>query len=635
MSVKQLPSIGLLVKSILFYVLVSFHTLAQGPSELAVLSDQVQQLFKVDSELIDAVEVTQLSKKILDNRQHYSNDVLAKVFLLSARIASNQGDTKKVLQYAQNGLTVNTLDRKVKLLLTLKVASVYVAQKRYKQLLFLMDNVINANESSDNMKYQLLSLSYRSVAYSMLGKHHQALNDLKRVELGVNHSELKEQIELLTILAMAYHHLGDYQTSLTMQLKILKSRFEMGRMKNIDQTYLFLGYAYLYLQRFDDAYNAFWESKNYAISKSAAISIARANKGLGVVLVAQKQFQQAIAPLQEAIVIFKENQILDNQIETMVALAKAKIGVHSFNEGYKVLLDVISLLDGADISKEYAGFYRMVAEMYYKQQDYQTAYLWRAKHSQVLLSKMAEKKKKASLVQSLPHLALQASRWNIPSEQSKKLAVKLAENNEISSSFFEKYQKQRDILFSVLVLTCLLFIIVVTLLFKLRRQKAKSLNDVFEKLSSVITNPMQTKFDYQLAFKKARKFHYPFSVGYLIVENWQQLDFHFSNKTINAVTKEITDVIHENLLEFDYAGLLVKGEYLLMFEHQSDVEITAKLDKIVQAVNAIAFAELGDFSVTMKYSLNKPNFKDIDPYLFLARIAESVSIDKVNQPQVN
>ncbi len=636
MSVRQqLYILGLSAKAIALYLTLSFNAYAQGPSELAVLSNQVQQLLKVDSEIIDSAEVIQLSKKILDNRQHYSNDVLAKVFLLSARVASNEGDINKVSEYAKNGLSANTLDKKIKLLLALKLASVYVSQQQYQDLLELMQKVINSSEYSRNIKYQLFSLSYRSVAYSMLGKHQQALNDLKRVELGINHSELKEHIELLTILAMAYHHLGDYQTSLTMQLKILKSRFEMGRMRNIDKTYLYLGYAYLYLQRFDDAYNAFWESKNHAINKRAKISIARANKGLGIVLIIQKQFHQAIAPLQEAIMVFQENSMFDNHIETMVALAKAKIGVQSHDEGYNLLLEVIRLLDGADISNEYAGFYRMVSEMYYRQKNYQAAYLWREKHSLVLLTKLASKKKKASIVYGLPHLALEASRLNIPIEQSKKLAVKLAENNELSSSYFDKYQEQRIIVISLSVLAGLLFMTVVTLLLKFWTQKTKSKNDVVEKLNKVITNPMQTKSDYQLAFKKARKFHYSFSVGYLIVENWQQLDFHFSKKTINAVTKEIACVINEYLMEFDYAGLLIKGEYLLLFEHQSDEEVIEKLDKLVQAVNAIAFADLGDFSITVKYSLNKPNFKDIDPYLFLARIAESGNIDKVNQPQVN
>ncbi len=636
MSVRQLLYItGFLFKILLSYITLSFSTYAQGPSELAVLSNQVQQLLKVDSEVIDTAAVTIMSKKILDNREHYSNDVLAKVFLLLARIANNQGDMKKVLHYAESGLSANTLDKKIKFLLTLKLASVYMSQKQYQELLALVQTVINSDEFSQYTNYQLLSLSYRSVAYSMLNKHHQALNDLKRVELGINHSQLTENIELLTILAMAYHHLGDYQTSLTMQLKILQSRFKMGLMRNIDQTYLYLGYAYLYLQRFDDAYNAFWESKNHAINKQAIINVAHANKGLGIVLTIQKQFDKAIEPLQEAVVVFKEYKMSDNQTETMVVLAKAKIGAGLSDDAHAHLLEIIQILDGKDISIEYPGFYRMVSEMYHRQADYKSAYLWMEKYSSALRIKLVDKKKKASLVHGLPHLALELSRLKVPIEQSKELAVELAKKNQISSSFFNKYQEQRVIVISLTVLVLLLSLAVVGFIVKLRMEIAKSRNDVLENFHTVTTNPMQTKFDYQLAFKKARKFQYAFSVGYLIVENWQELDFHFNKRSIKAVTSEIADVIDEYLMEFDYAGLLTQGEYLLLFEHQSDEQIIKKLDKLIQAVNATAFADIGDFSLTMKYSLNKPKFQDIDPYLFLAHIIESLSINKVNTSQAS
>jgi GGDEF domain-containing protein len=248
---------------------------------------------------------------------------------------------------------------------------------------------------------------------------------------------------------------------------------------------------------------------------------------------------------------------------------------------------------------------------------------------------LADKKTKASLVHGLPHLALELSRLKVPVEQSKKLAVELAEDNEISSSFFNKYKEQRVIVISLTVLVLLLLFASLGLLFKLRAQTTKPRNDALEKFNTVTTNPMQTKSDYQLAFKKARKFQYAFSVGYLIVENWQELDFHFNKRSIKAVTREIAEVIDEYLMEFDYAGLLTQGEYLLLFEHQSDEQIINKLDKLIQALNATAFADIGDFSLTMRYSLNKPKFQDIDPYLFLSHIIESLSINKVNTSQAS
>ena len=109
---------------------------------------------------------------------------------------------------------------------------------------------------------------------------------------------------------------------------------------------------------------------------------------------------------------------------------------------------------------------------------------------------------------------------------------------------------------------------------------------------------------------------------------------HFNRKTIKEVTKDIASVINEKITEFDYAGQLNEGEYLLLFEHQSNEEISLNLDKLLQAINSRAFAHLGNVSVVMKSGLNTASFTDIDPYLFLARIAESVNIEQVNSPKV-
>ena len=608
--------------------------LALPSSELAVLSNQVQQLLKVDSEMVDPDTVKYLSEKIIPNRQHYSNDILAKVYLLSARVASNQGNINKVFEFSKSGLAASSLDKKIKLALLLKLADVYMAKKQFKQLLELTQRAVSNSKLSRSVKYQLLSLSYRSVAFAMLGKHRQALADLQQVEQGISKSELTEHIELLTILALAYHHLGDYQTSLTMQLKILKLRFDMEQKGNLAQTYLYLGYAYFYLLRFDDAYNAFWESKKHAKSHKALISAAYANKGLGLVSLKQKNFSAAIDPLEQAVTVFEQEKIVDEYIESLAALVKAKLGVQQTTEAYSLLRKVLELLNGKDISLKFAGFYGMVAEMYFSQNNYQKAYQWRAKFSQVLLEKLENNKKTSSLVYGASHLIVgQVSRIE-PIEESRRLAIKLAENSELSSSFVSKYQKQRVIIVSLSALVCLLLVILVGFCLRLRTTRIKLAYDEVEKPSYAMAGSVQTKFDYQQTFMKARKFQYPLSVGYLIVENWQELIFHFNKKRISEVIKYIATLINEEITEFDHAGLLSEGEYLLLFEHQSNQEASVKLDKIVQAVNARAFANLGDFSITMKYSLNIPDFKDIDPYLFLARIAESVNIEQVNPSKV-
>jgi len=612
-----------------------FNTVSYGASELAELSNQVQQLLKADRELVNAEVVEQLSEKVLVNQQHFSNDILAKIFLLSANVASNQSDVNKVLHYAKKGLAANTLDKKTKLLLTLRQAEAHIIQKEFKQLLALTESAIEISNRIDSDKYHLLALSYRSVAFAVLGLHQYALADLQQVEAGISDSKLAEHIELLTVLALAYHHLGDHLTSKTMQLRILKLRFEMKQTKNLSKTYLYLGYAYFYLQRFNDAYNAFWESKLHAEQNNAPIAVAYANKMLGIVLMKQLQFTKAALPLQQAIKAFQSYQMKAEEIEATVALAKVKLKIDKTEQGYALLNKIIVLLDGKDISLEYAGFYRMVAEMHIVKKDFVKAYGWQEKHSKVLLKKLANNKKASSTMYKLSNLPGSKGVMSKTIEESRNLALKLAGNSELSSSFINKFEKQRVIIISLSALACIFLVTIVGFFMRIKSQRRDKAYHESEHPAFVMSNPMKTKFDYQLAFKKARKYQYPLSVCHLMIDNWQQLAFHFNKKSINEVTKDVAIVINEQLTEFDYAGQLNEGEYLLLFEHQDISEVSDKLDKLVQAVNSRSFANLGDFSITMSYSVNLPDFKDIDPYLFLARLTESVNIEQVQPPQID
>ncbi len=613
----------------------AIKVLAQPLSELAILTNQVQQLLKENNEKLDAQRVKQISTKILENRQLYSNDIIAKMYLLSATVASNNRDINQVFKFSQSGLSLKSRDNIVNLSLLLKLAEVYLARKQYQQLISLTQSALKNSEFSLPIKYELLLLSYRSVALAVMGEHQQALKDLQQIELGMNQSELTEHIKLLTIIALSFHHLGDYQTALTMQLKILKLRYKMDEKGNLDQTYLYLGYAYFYLLQFDDAYNAFWESKKHAENKKAPISAAYANKGTGIVLLNQQQYFQAIAPLEQAVTVFQQNNMQTQSIESMVALAKATLGEQLVAEGHVLLKQVLQLLNGQDIAIEFTGFYSMVAEMYRVKNDYQNADFWRAKHVKILREKLKAKKKASALIHGLSHLSLGKKQSIESIAASRNLAVKLASSSELSSSFIKKYQKQRTFIISLAALVCLLVITLLAVIIRLRAKRISSAYEELHKPSHVLLGPRQTKFDYQRAFNKARKFQYPLSVGYLVIENWQELTFRFNKKTLSEVTKTIASLINEQLTDFDITGLLTEGEYLVIIEHQSPEEVANKIDKLVQDLNNRAFANLGSFSIIVKYSLTAPDFKDIDPYLFLARMAESVNVTQINQSKVS
>jgi tetratricopeptide (TPR) repeat protein len=467
------------------------------------------------------------------------------------------------------------------------------------------------------------------VALATLGKHKQALINLQEVEKGIASNDFFDNhIELFTILADAYYQLKDYRTALTLQLKILKLRVELQQKNNIEKTYLSIGYANFYLQRFDDAYNAFWEASYYAEKKFAPISAAYAKKGLGIALLKQTQYEESIAPLQEAANIFEMRSLSIDLIETLIALAKANVHVNEKEQGYLLLEKVLTLLNGDVVSLEYTGFYRMLAEMYFDKQLYQKAYFWQEKHSELLLIKVKNNKKAVNTAHQFYNQSSNLLLDEEPLIQSRELAVKLAENNELSNDFVDKINHKKVIINSLVALVFLQFITILSFIFKLRSKKRALVYEDQKDPSYVLASAMQTKHDYQLAFKKSRLYQYPLTVSYVVIENWQELTFLCSKKVLREIKRDIANVFNEQLTEFDQGGLLNDGEYLLLFEHQKEQDVQKKVETLAQDLQARFFANLGDFSVAINYGLKKPDFKDIDPYIFLARLCESVTSTK-------
>ena len=135
----------------------------------------------------------------------------------------------------------------------------------------------------------------------MMNQYQLALKDLQEVQSNIEENpSFAEHITLLSILANAYYHLADYQTALTLHQKVLQLRFRSKKLDNIEQTYYHLANTFFRLNQFDDAYNAYWESKRYAEKKAAKIYMAYASQGLGLTLTQQAQFNDAKIELLEA-----------------------------------------------------------------------------------------------------------------------------------------------------------------------------------------------------------------------------------------------------------------------------------------------------------------------------------------------
>lgn len=107
----------------------------------------------------------------------------------------------------------------------------------------------------------------------------------------------------------------------------------------------------------------------------------------------------------------------------------------------------------------------------------------------------------------------------------------------------------------------------------------------------------------------ARKFTYSLTVGYISISNWQELTFKFNRKIIAEVDREIASLINNHLNEFESAGLINEGEYLLLFPHQDKTIVEETMNKLISALKLRFFANLGEFSVTIAYSIKVQTFK--------------------------
>jgi GGDEF domain-containing protein len=589
------------------------------------LISKVELFFQEDGESLNYNEVVELSNKIIIQREKYSSEILAKTYILLANVASNVGELETAFQFTQDGIAVATRDEKTNLCLQIKLASILSAKKKYKALLTTAQQAISMPKSKENSKYFLFALSYRSVAFAMLNQHENALLDLQKVESIIKSDpSFAEHTTLLAILANAYYYLGDYQTALTVQLKILKLRFNLNKLNNVDQTYYHLANAYYRLNRFNDAYNAYWEAKKYAEKKAAPIHVAYANQGLGLTLMQQKQYTKAEAKTKEASALFYQHNLARSYLETLATLARISQDTAQQDKTTSLLLEAEELTKNIELTDDYIFLYQLLAEEHKLDKDINKAYFWQQKYSDALLKinqtsfhsnfplqNVIDKKKLAN-----------ASASN----RARQLSIKLAEQSELAASFSKKYQQQQTLIFILSGITLILLSLAVFLWIKSRAQRLKNTYEALEAPNNIFIEPIKTKQHYQQNFNMARKYAYSLTLGYITISNWQELTFQFNKKIVSEVSREIANLINKHIDEFDSAGLINEGEYLLFFPHQEQADAEITMEKLISALKLRFFANLGTFSVTIAYSTESPDFQDIDPYIFLSQLSDSIKI---------
>jgi tetratricopeptide (TPR) repeat protein len=585
---------------------------------------QVDFLFKEHSEKLNYNTVVELSNEIFIQRAAYPVETLAKTYLLLAKVADNMGELETAHQFTQDGLAISSGLPKIKICLQIKLASILSAKEEYEQLLSAAQLTIDMQQDKDTAKYYLFALSYRSVALAMLNQHEKALSDLQQVEDIIrNNPSFAEHISLLTILASAHYHINNYQTALTIQLKILTLRFRLNKLENVDQTYYHLANAYYRLNRFNDAYNAYWEAKKYANKRAANIYAAYASQGLGLTLLKQKQYKAAQLEITNAKELFFHHNLAKPYLETTISLAILKNLMQDKSTAKNLLLEAEKLSIDIELTDDYIILYKLLSDIYKDSNNMNKAYFWQTEYSAALLkSKNASIKNNHSLSKKVENIHEKVN--TAASEKTKQLAVKFAEQSELAASFSAKFNQQKTyiLILSTAVLLLLSFVIVSWLTH--RSSKLKTAHEVLEKPSYIIATPTQTKNLYQKSFNMARKYNYPLTLGYISITNWQELTFQFNKKIVAEVSREIASVINQHINEFENAGLINDGEYLLLFAHQHKEDVTMLMEKLVSALKLRFFANLGNFSVIIAYSIESPNFQDIDPYIFLSQLSDSI-----------
>ncbi|WP_448554010.1 hypothetical protein [Thalassotalea montiporae] len=587
---------------------------AQLPREVVTANiERVSGFYQADKEALPYDEIVSLATEIVQYRHQYPKDVIAKAYVLLAEVAASKGDAARAFQFAIDGLTYKPLPAELQLNLEIKLAEGYFVKSKYHNVFHFVDQVWERATQEGLVKYQLLALGYRAMANALIGENQKAADDLHMVkELVEQNLQYAEHLQLLEVIAISYHYLGDYQTAMEIHERILKLRFALNRKNGIEGTYYNLASAYRELERLDDAYNAFWQVKQIAEQRVWPIKRAYAELGIGQVLLDQREYQSAYLALVEAEHSFKGQNLNKPYLSTLIALAKASFATDRQAFALQLLVLAEELAEIVEVAGDQVDLYLLLANRYQIEGDKDKALAMLNRY--VELQHQFFKDAKARVIRAPSRLAVEDS--------NKALALDLAEAYDAHTEFSEQVRMQQHYIIGLTTLSLFLLVVLTIQWLTYRSRKQHDVYEQLERPTYLVPNPAQTKYIYHRAFKKARKYEYPLTIGYLTISNWQDLTFSFNKRVIAEVNKTLATLINEHMGEFDQSGQINDGEYIVLFPHQSQSQAKAKFEKLIDALKVRFFANLGEFSVNIRFSLDTPAVQDIDPYIFLSRLSD-------------
>lgn len=602
------------VMYLIFFIFVFGSSRIQAQDiDIAANIKKTEYFFNIEKESLSADAVISLANNVIKQRQFYSADTIAKIFILLANIAENKGDLGKSMQFAQDGLATVGISNMLKIDLLLKLAAGYYIEGNFHQVNQYAEEAVFLSRQVTSVKFLLVALSYSAMSNALISNNSAAHQELQEIaQLLEDNEQFNDHLDVIEILALAHLYQQDYTTAKTLYNKAIKLRFESKKIEGIDRSYYYLATTNLKLNQLDDAYSGFYQAKQQAIKHHLPIRVAFADLGLGQVLLEQQETEKAIVHLKAAESQLNGQSFGASYLTTLIALSKAHAKMDNKLASYAVLERAERLIQKIELSYDQLDLFSLLGDMYFEKHNYHQAFEAYKKHIQFIKEYTSQK---PILNQDPIYQALDL--------QNRQIALNVAVQSDLRQSYFDKYQNSIMVIYVLLVLMTALLVISAYLYLNQRNQRLNKAYDDVEKPVDFIATPSQTKKLYQLNYKKARKFEYTLAVGYLSIDNWQELTFRFNKKVVAEVTKTIGILINEYINEFDHVGLINEGEYLFLSPHQSMQSLQAKLNLLANALNTRFFANLGDFSVKISYSYQSPSVQDIDPFIFLSRLSES------------
>lgn len=574
---------------------------------------EIEHFLTLKTMQLPTKDVLALSSHIIEKRNFYNENTIAKAYVLLSDIALNRGDLAKAFQFATDGLGLNISEPLIKLNLQLKTVEGYYAKGKFQDVKKVADEMILFTKDESFISYRLKALGYRAVFYAFIVDYPSALTDLKQIEEILDiHQQFSDHIDLLEILATAHHYLSDYETAISIHLKLLNLRYQVAQIDDIGDSYFALASAYRQLNKLDDAYDTFWQAQQHAKKIQSPIQQAYAELGLGEVLLLQNAHRESLTHLNQAQQLFRGHNLSKPYLSTLIFLAKVHLALNNTEQAYHFLSKAEYLAKSISLSTEQIDLYQLLSNMYSQLNQQEKAWVMLNKY--ISLYRNTESQRKTFL-----ETQKKADR---ASQQNRKATLELALRSELQAQYITKSKKESQVTNQLWGIIVILSITILILLWLYRKQTHEK-NDTEQQINT-IANSEQTKQMYQSAYKMARKYQYTLSVAYLVIHNWQDLTFKSNRKELAEVSNTIATVINEYKNEFDLAGLLNEGQYLLIFPHQREEDVEKLVAALSEALKVRFFANLGEVVVNINYTLDTLNVQDIDPFIFLSRLIDSV-----------